>query len=138
MRRTLTTALGAVLRAIASLLGVSLIAFPIIRAMPADPAAVAINAWNLPATDEVARGLRHAWGLDLPFYWQYLHWIGRFVLGDWGVSFRTGEPVLTEFLHRLPLSLGIGVGALGVAVALAVPLGFLAARQPGGLVDRLS
>jgi peptide/nickel transport system permease protein len=138
MRRTLTAALATVLRAIMGLLGVSLIAFPIIRAMPADPAAVAIRAWNLPATEEVARGLRQAWGLDLPIDWQYLHWIGRFVLGDWGTSFRTGGPILGEFLHRLPLSLGIGVGALGVAVALAVPLGFLAARRPGGLVDRLS
>jgi peptide/nickel transport system permease protein len=125
------------LRAVLSLVAVSLLTFPIIRAMPSDPVALAIRAWNLPATEEVAIGLRRQWGLDLPLYRQYLAWIGRFVLGDWGISFRTGEPISTEFLRRLPLSLGIGVSGLGLAAGLAVLLGFFSALSPHGIVDRL-
>jgi len=125
-------------RAVASLLAVSLLAFSIIRAMPSDPVAIAIRAYNLPVTPEVAQTLRRQWGLDLPLYRQYLSWIGRFVLGDWGISFRTGEPIVAEFLRRLPLSLEIGLSGLGLAALLAIPIGFLSARRPRGWIDVFS
>lgn len=140
VRRTSLTGSGTRIgtRAASGLLAVSVLAFLIIRAVPSDPVILAIQAWNLPPTDEVISGLRHEWGLDRPLLLQYLGWLGRFVRGDWGTSFRTGAPIADEFLRRLPLSLGIGLGGLVLAAALSVPIGYRAACRPGGLIDSMS
>lgn len=126
------------LRALAGLLAVSVAAFFLIALMPADPVMIAIRAWNLPPTEETIAALREGWGLDRSLPERYLIWLGGFVSGDWGLSFRTGEPVLSEFLRRLPLSVGVGVGGLALAIAISVPLGLAAAQRPGGFADRLS
>lgn len=125
-------------RTIASLLAVSALAFLVVASTPSDPVMIAIRAWNLPPDPATIAGLRAEWGLDLPLPQRYLHWLGGFVTGDWGRSFRTGEPVLDEVASRLPLSLAMGLGGLLLAIALAVPLGFAAATKPGGFADRTS
>lgn len=106
--------------------------------MPSDPVMIAIRAWNLAPDLETIARLRQEWGLDRPLPLRYLHWLAGFLSGDWGVSFRTGEPVRQAFLVRLPLSLGLGAAALALATTLSVPLGFAAALRPGGAADRLS
>jgi peptide/nickel transport system permease protein len=126
------------LRSAASLLAVSALAFLIVAFMPADPAMIAIRAWNLSPDPTTIAALRTEWGLDLPLAERYVRWLASFVSGDWGRSFRTGEPVLAEFAARLPLSLGLGVSGLALASALAIPLGFAAALQPDGVADRMS
>jgi peptide/nickel transport system permease protein len=124
------------LRTVTSLLLISLLAFAVISAMPSDPVAIAIRAWNLPPDGATVAGLRAQWGLDQPFIERYGSWLARFVRGDWGISFRTGEPVLAEFLQRLPLTMTMALSGLALAPLLAVPLGFLAALRPSGLIDR--
>lgn len=131
-------AMRAGIRTVAALLAISLAAFIVISMMPTDPVTMAIRAWNLPATDETVDALRTQWGLDQPLPLRYLHWLAHFVTGDWGRSFRTGEPVLAEFRERLPVSLALGLSGLLLAVLLAIPLGFLAAAHPHGLADRFS
>jgi peptide/nickel transport system permease protein len=126
------------LRAAASLLAVSALAFLVVSFMPADPVEIAIRAWNVAPDPATIAALRAEWGLDLPLHERYLNWLTGFVSGDWGRSFRTGEPVFAEFMHRLPLSLGLGLSGLALAVLLAVPLGFAAALKPGGFADRFS
>ena len=126
------------LRAAASLLAVSALAFLVVAFMPSDPVMIAIRAWNLPADPATIAALREQWGLDLPLPERYVRWLAGFVSGDWGRSFRTGEPVLAEFAARLPLSLGLGVSGLTLASLLAVPIGFAAALRPDGLADRMS
>ncbi|GLR54806.1 ABC transporter permease [Shinella yambaruensis] len=118
------------------LVALSFASFTLIALMPADPVEIAIRAWNLPATEETVAALRADWGLDRPLVQRYLHWLADFVTGDWGRSFRTGEPVFAEFRARLPVSLVLGLSGLLLAIALAVPLGFLAAARPGGFADR--
>lgn len=125
-------------RLLVSLLAVSVVAFVIVTAMPVDPVRIAVFAWNMPADPDVMAALRHQWGLDRPLYEQYWLWLQNFTVGDWGRSFRTGEPVLNEFALRLPVTLGLGMGGLVSAIVLAIPLGFLAARRPDGMADTLS
>ncbi|MBU1315942.1 MAG: ABC transporter permease [Alphaproteobacteria bacterium] len=120
------------------LLAVSLASFTVISLMPADPVAIAIRVWNLPATDETIAAMRAQWGLDQPLLSRYLGWLAGFVTGEWGRSFRTGEPVFREFLQRLPVSLSLGLAGLALASLLAIPLGFFAAARPMGIVDRFS
>ncbi len=126
------------LRSALMLLALSAASFFLIAAMPADPVGIALRAWNLPATPAVVAGLRQQWGLDVPVLPRYFLWLGRFVSGNWGISFRTGEPVRDEVLARLPLSLSLGLGGLVLALAGAIPLGFFAALTPGGFADRFS
>ncbi|MBX3578380.1 MAG: ABC transporter permease [Rhizobiaceae bacterium] len=127
---------GALARAGISLLAISALAFFIIASMPSDPVMIAIRAWNLPATEETIAAMRLEWGLDLPLPVRYLHWLGDFVVGDWGRSFRTGDPILAEFVWRLPISLTLGFCGLVLAIVLAIPLGFAAALHPRGIADR--
>jgi peptide/nickel transport system permease protein len=124
-------------RAVLLLWLASLAAFAIIRAMPADPAVITLLAFNQPVTEAGIAELRSAWGLDRPLVEQYVLWLGDFVAGDWRRSFRTGEPILAEFLARLPVSLTIGLGGLVLAIVLAVPLAEAAARRHHGVCDRL-
>lgn len=126
------------LKALMGLLVISFASFTVIAMMPADPVAIAIRVWNLPATDETVAALRADWGLDQPLIIRYLHWLTDFGVGDWGRSFRTGEPVINELLERLPVSLSLGLAGLALAIALAIPIGFFAAVRPDGLADRLS
>lgn len=134
----LAKASGEMARAGVSLLAISALSFFIIAAMPSDPVMIAIRAWNLPATEETIAAMRNAWGLDLPVPVRYLYWLADFVTGDWGRSFRTGEPILAEFAWRLPISLTLGVSGLMLAIVLAIPLGFAAALRPNGFADRVS
>lgn len=126
------------IHALMGLLAVSLASFTVISLMPADPVAIAIRVWNLPATDETVAAMRAQWGLDQPLLSRYLGWLAGFVTGEWGRSFRTGEPVFGEFVQRLPVSLSLGLAGLALANLVAIPLGFLAAARPKGIVDRFS
>lgn len=126
------------LRAAGLLLAASLAAFLLIAAMPSDPATVLLHRANLPATPEAVAALHAGWGLDRPLLVRYVEWLLRFLSGDWGMALHTGQPVVLEFLARLPVSLVLGMGGLALAVAIAIPLGFAAALRPDGLADRAS
>jgi ABC-type dipeptide/oligopeptide/nickel transport system permease component len=130
--------LAEVMRLAALLIATSVLAFATLRAMPGDPVDIALAAWNVAATPETVEALRRQWGLDRDLARQYLAWLGRFLIGDWGVSFRTGRPILTEMAERLPVSAALGFGGLALAFAAAVPLGFLSARRPRGAADWLT
>jgi peptide/nickel transport system permease protein len=84
--------------------------------------------------DTVAR-LRRDLGLDRPVHVQYADWLARIAHGDWGRSFRTGQPVLGAIAARLPVSLELAFLSLFVAVVLALALGILAAVRPRSAVD---
>ena len=126
------------MRSALAMLALSLASFTLIALMPADPVQIAIRVWNLTATSETVAALREEWGLDRPLLLRYLHWLADFVIGDWGRSFRTGEPVFAEFSERLPVSLMLGLAGMLLAIAVAVPIGFFAAARPGGVTDRAS
>jgi len=126
------------IRSALAMLALSLASFTLIALMPADPVQIAIRVWNLSATGETVAALREEWGLDRPLLLRYLHWLTDFVTGDWGRSFRTGEPVFAEFRERLPVSLLLGLSGMLIAIVVAVPIGFFAAARPGGIADRAS
>ncbi|MCA3245803.1 MAG: ABC transporter permease [Azospirillum sp.] len=115
----------------------SLAAFAVVRAMPADPAALGLIAFGQAADPETVAALRAQWGLDRPMAVQYFGWLADFLSGDWRRSFRTGEPIFEEFARRLPVSLTVGFGGLFVALAIAGPLATAAAKRPAGGAARL-
>jgi ABC-type dipeptide/oligopeptide/nickel transport system permease component len=87
--------------------------------------------------EDLAR-IRAELGLDRPAPLQYASYLGRLVRGDLGRSFATGRPVAAELAERFPRTVLLALGAMGFAVLMGVGLGTIAARRPGGLVDRAS
>jgi ABC-type dipeptide/oligopeptide/nickel transport system permease component len=140
-------ALGQLVRAAltgAGLLAVaSMLVFALVRAAPGDAVDVEFGESGasalLSAQDEAAARARRAaeLGLDRGPVEQYLHWLDRVARLDLGVSFRTGRPVATELLERLPASAALGGAGFLAALAGAWAVGLASARRPGGPLDHL-
>jgi len=122
------------LQAVPSVLGVIVISFVLTRALPGDPAVYFAGAM---ADQESIQQVRQALGLDRSWIEQFFIYVGNLVQGDWGQSLKTGQPVTEELLKRLPASMELTLIGLGLAIAVAVPLGILAATNPGSWVDHV-
>ena len=75
-------------------------------------------------------------GLDRPYVEQYLTFVGRAVIGDFGTTIRARRPVSEILRERLPNSLRLALFAMTVSLAMAFPLGVLAAVKKGTGLDR--
>lgn len=123
------------LQAVVVLLGVSVIVFALVHVVPGDPIRVALGTRFDPDT---YAALRERAGFDRPLVVQYVTWLGSALTGDLGVSFRSGQPVATTLLERLPATVALAVAALVVALVVAVPLGIVSALRSGSVWDHLA
>jgi peptide/nickel transport system permease protein len=114
------------------LLGVSFIVFMLMQLVPGDPVRVALGTRFDP---ETYAALRERAGLDQPLLVQYLTYLANALTGDLGVSFRSGQPVTTTLLERLPATLSLAGVSLFVALLIAIPLGLVSATRSGKLSD---
>jgi Binding-prot-dependent transport system membrane comp, N-term len=87
---------------IPTVLGFTLTVFLMMRFMPGDPVT---NMMGEMYSEEDARQLRHELGLDQSLIVQYVKWLFFLLQRDWGRSILTNRPVLTDVIHRLPVSL---------------------------------
>jgi peptide/nickel transport system permease protein len=118
-----------------TLVAISLIIFTILALAPGDP--LGEFASNPAITPEVRENIRKSLGLDQPIYIRYFKWATAFLRGDMGYSFTSRSPVFTLILQRLPTTLWVvGLGYL-LAVALAFPLGVMAAAYRASWLDRV-
>jgi len=90
------------------------------------------------ATAEAIDSIRKQYGLDRPLPVQYLEWLGRAALGDFGESLYFRTPVSALVSERMPTTMMLGAAAIGFALALSIPLGVVAALKPNSWVDRLT
>jgi peptide/nickel transport system permease protein len=118
--------------AVPSLLIASLIVFSLPRLLPGDVVQLMLEekAYGKDLAD-----LRAKLGLDQPIHVQYVEWLGHVVRGNLGESLWTKRPVVEELARRLPVSLELGLLALVFAVAMAVPVGIVAATRQDTLAD---
>jgi peptide/nickel transport system permease protein len=123
-----------VLQAIPTLIGIIIVTFLLTRALPGDPAAYFAGA---AATPESIAEIRANLGLDQPLPVQFLKYVQDLGTGNLGQSVSTGQPVATELLRRLPASLELTLTALLLSVAVAIPLGVLAAVRQDTWIDQL-
>ena len=121
-----------VLLTVPVLLGVATLVFSLIHLVPGDPAQAMMGDGASP--QDVAE-LRAKLGLDQPLLAQYVSFLRHAVTGDLGVSFRTGQPVTTMIVERIPATAELAVAAMMVAVLLAIPLGVVAAVWRGTAID---
>ena len=116
------------IQAIPLILGITVIAFAILKVTPGGPlAAYEANPDFSPAD---LQRLEHALGLDQPVPVQYVQWLGRLLSGDWGYSFATSQPVLAMIGQRLPNTLWLMATVYLVTLLVALPIGvFTAVKQ---------
>ncbi|MCX4406275.1 MULTISPECIES: ABC transporter permease [unclassified Streptomyces] len=124
-----------VLRGLAVLFVLSVVAFGLVRLLPGNPAEVLAGPYSDAATR--AR-LAEDLGLNHPVTEQYLLWLGRLLHGDFGLSVYNGLPVIELIKERLPNTLELALAATVVSVLWGVPAGAFAALRQGRLFDRLA
>lgn len=123
-----------VLLLIATLLLVTILAFVAFSIIPGDPTS---SILGVEATPEQIAALRDRLGLDLPIWQRYLHWLGGLLTGDLGESYNYGMPVAQLLATCVTHTLTLAVLAFVLIVAISLPLGIIAARYEGGVVDRV-
>lgn len=121
-------------QALPSVMGVIIISFVLTRALPGDPAVYFAGDM---ADKESIDQVRRAMGLDKGLLEQFFIYAGNLAKGVWGTSLSTGRPVTEELLARLPASLELTLIGLSLAVAIALPLGIIAATRPNSWIDHL-
>jgi peptide/nickel transport system permease protein len=104
----------------------SLLVFCMLRLLPGDIVDV-MTGGDIPSTAQSKERLREAFGLDKPLPVQYVTWIANIARGDFGTSFRSGEPITTILLRTLPITLELTLLAVLVATVCAIPLGVVSA-----------
>jgi peptide/nickel transport system permease protein len=115
------------------LFAIALATFVVTFVLPADPARMIAGIRATP--DDVAR-IRHALGLDEPFFVQLARYLGRVVQGDFGQSYIQNRAVLPLVLERFPATLQLALSGMAVALLIGLPLGVHAATHRGSWTDR--
>lgn len=114
-----------VLQVVPVVFGLSVAVFLMLRLIPGDVVDVILGTEG--SSPERLAQLRAMFGLDRPYYLQYLDWASGLVTGDLGRSIRTSRPILPDLLNRFPVTLQLTGLAMVVSLALAIPLGVLSA-----------
>jgi peptide/nickel transport system permease protein len=121
------------LQIIPVLLGVSIVVFFMVRAIPGDPAQIMLGQQ---ATQEQVQQIRENMGLDKPIFVQYGLFLKDALRGDLGDSIVTGRPVTTELLTRLPATLELTTFAMLIAILVGIPVGVISAVRQYSLLDK--
>jgi peptide/nickel transport system permease protein len=114
------------------LIGLSILLFIWIRALPGDPARSLLGER---ATPEGIEEINRLYGFDQPLIEQYWRYVQQLLQLDFGNSIRDGRPVTDTFFEQFPATMELTLVAMLFAVGLGIPLGYLAARGRGGPVD---
>src|SRR6185437_16230694 len=113
------------------LLGVSLLIFFWIRALPGSPAESLLGERATPA---LVKAYRDRYGLDKPIWRQYVAYVKTTAIDrDLGVSSATHRQVSAEIRQRFPATIELSIAAMIFAVSIGIPLGFFAAKRHGGI-----
>ena len=116
------------------LIGVSLLVFVAIRALPGDPARLMAGP---EATQEAVDNMTVRLGLDRSLPAQYASFAYGAVRGDLGVSIKSKLPVVAEIAERLPFTIGLAITAYLIAIGIGVPAGMIAAIYRHGWPDQI-
>lgn len=122
------------LQTIPTVLAVVLLVFVLFSVVPGS----IVTSMSDDADPQVELRLKKQLGLDQPVYVRFGAYIAKLATGDFGTSFRTREPVTAMIAKRAWPTLQLIFTAMAFSVVIGVPLGFIAALKPGGIVDTLA
>jgi peptide/nickel transport system permease protein len=117
-----------------TLLGLTVLVFLMLRLIPGTVVEQMIGA-DAVVSQQMVDQLKRFFGLDQPWYLQYGRWLGQLVRGDLGTSWRTGKPVLTLILERLPVTIELTLLSVALSLVLGVAAGILSAAWRDRAVD---
>ena len=117
------------------LFGLSILVFFWVRALPGTPAESLLGER---ATPELVEAYKDRYGLNDPIYKQYGRQLKSWAEGDLGTSVATHRPVTDEIRDRFPATIELAVFALMFATSIGIPLGFIAAKKYGSVIDHAS
>jgi peptide/nickel transport system permease protein len=120
------------LQMVVTLIALSALIFVWLRSLPGGPVEALLGER---ATPERRALLTEALGYDQPLWVQYGRFVKRVLVGNFGNSIRSGDPVIDVIGRAFPATIELSVAALIIAVGLGIPLGYLAARFHGRLLD---
>jgi peptide/nickel transport system permease protein len=112
----------------------SALVFLVLEVLPGDPAQLILG---VNAQEDTLEALRKQLGFDQPLLTRYFVWIGKFLTGDFGVSYTYSTPVRELVAERLQVSAPLALMAIAASTAIAVPTGVVAAARRGGAADAL-
>ena len=113
---------------------VAVFVFALLHLSPGDPAAIIAGDT---ATEADIAGIRAKLGLDQPIWVQFGTWVWGLMHGDLGISIFTNLPVIKLIQQRIEPTVALTISTLILSVAVAIPMGVLAAWRAGSWVDRL-
>ncbi|MCS6880257.1 MAG: ABC transporter permease [Oscillochloridaceae bacterium] len=117
---------------------VSLLAFGLMALAPGEPARLLLIAEGVTMpTPELVAAKRAELRLDDPLPARYLHWLSGALRGDFGACYRSGRPVWAIYSERFPATLMLAGLTLALSLAVALPLGLIAAIRRGSVLDAL-
>lgn len=122
--------------AIPVFLGISVIVFAMVQAMPGGPFSQLAMDPNI--SQEYIDRLMDQYGLNDPIPVQYMKWLGRFFRGDLGTSTTYSQPVLEIIMTRLPNTLLLGATSLIISSLIGIPVGVWIATKRGSLADNIA
>ena len=118
------------------LLGVSILIFFWVHALPGNPASALLGER---ATPELVKQYKERYGLDRPLPLQYVDYLKVTVVDrDLGTSITSRRTVTSEIGRRFPATIELAAAAMFFAIGIGLPLGFFAAKRYGGVFDNLS
>lgn len=122
------------LQTIPTVLAVVLLVFVLFSVVPGS----IVTSMSDDSDPQVELRMKKQLGLDQPVYVRFGTYIAQLATGDFGTSFRTREPVTVMIAKRAWPTLQLIFAAMAFAIVIGVPLGFIAALRPGGIVDTIA
>jgi ABC-type dipeptide/oligopeptide/nickel transport system permease component len=134
----LSFALRRILQTIPTILAVVLLIFVLFSVIPGSFISSLADDGRGPMDAQVVERMQKELGLNDPVHVRFTSYISKLAIGDFGTSFRTREPVTSMLAKRAWPTLQLIFAAMLFAIVVGVPLGFIAALKPGGLIDTAS
>jgi peptide/nickel transport system permease protein len=119
---------------VVTLLGLTVLVFLMLRLIPGTVVEQMIGA-DAVVSQQMVEQLKRFFGLDQAWYLQYGRWLGQLLQGDLGTSWRTGKPVLSLILERLPVTVELTLLSVAFSLVLGVGAGILSAVRRDRAVD---
>lgn len=122
-------------RAIVVLVAVCLLVSQLTALLPGDPALLILGQ---EATEEQLEALRNQLGLNQGYLERTREWFAGILSGDWGTSFTSRRPVLTEITARIPVTAQLVLSSTIVAALIALPVAMYSARHVDRSFDKVT
>jgi peptide/nickel transport system permease protein len=130
----LRVAVRRLLQLAVTLIALSALVFVWLRSLPGGPVDALLGERATPAKREL---LTRALGYDRPIWVQYGKFVKLVITGNFGNSVRTGDTVAATIGRSFPATIELSIAAILFAIVLGIPLGYLAARHRGRLLDNI-